>query len=84
MNINEIEKKLNTILTTNIADLCNEKLDVNTPLISSGYIDSFDIISILSIIEKEFNIVLNLDNIDIEEFDTIGSLSKLIIKVDKK
>jgi acyl carrier protein len=51
--------------------------------ISEGYLDSFDIVSLVSAIDEEFNI--SIDGIDIlpENFETIDSIIALIRKFHK-
>lgn len=47
-----------------------EPVDADTPLISSGIIDSFDIVALLTMIETEYRVSIAPEDIDVEGFDT--------------
>lgn len=47
-----------------------EPLDQDTPLISSGIIDSFDVVALLTMVETEYRVSINPEDIDVESFDT--------------
>ncbi len=49
-------------------------------LISAGWIDSFDLIKLISELEKEFEIHIPIENITPNEFDSVESISTLIQK----
>ncbi len=48
----------------------SEPIDADTPLISSGIIDSFDVVTLLSLFEGEYGVVISPEEIDVEHFDT--------------
>lgn len=47
-----------------------EPIDPNTPLISTGIIDSFDITALLTAIEDRFGVTIDPDEVDVAQFDT--------------
>jgi acyl carrier protein len=47
-----------------------ESFDGDTPLVSSGIIDSFDLVALLAVIEMRFQVTINPEELDIEVFDT--------------
>lgn len=47
-----------------------EPFDMDTPLVSSGIIDSFDVVALLSIIEMRYHVSILPEQIDIQTFDT--------------
>lgn len=59
-----------------------ENLDIeityNTPLISSGYIDSFSMVSLLVFIENKFKIKIPASKATPEAFDTVNKIVTLV------
>ena len=55
-------------------------LDENTPLISSGIVDSFSMVSLKTFLEKKFDIKLPEEEATPEAFDTVGSIMQLVNK----
>ncbi len=51
--------------------------------ISEGYLDSFDIVSLVSAIDEQFNISIDGTDILPENFETIDTISLLIKKFQK-
>lgn len=47
-------------------------------LVSDGYIDSFDIVTIISSIEEEYSVEIPVDNMLPENFDSVESIMNLI------
>lgn len=75
-----IKDQIKQILKDNIYELSNIELEEELGLISTGYLESFDIINLISIFEDKFNININLDNVELEDFNTINSMNKLVEK----
>lgn len=48
----------------------DEDINAETPLISAGIIDSFDVVALLAVIESRFGAEIYPESIDIETFDT--------------
>jgi len=56
------------------------ELDENTPLISSGIVDSFSMVSLKTFLEKKFEIRLPDDEATPEAFDSVASILLLVNK----
>ncbi len=56
---------------------------VNT-LVSDGYIDSFDIVTIIASIEDGFSVEIPVDSMLPENFDSVESMMKLINAAKEK
>jgi acyl carrier protein len=54
-----------------------------TNFISEGYLDSFDIVSLVAAIDEEFNISIDGTDILPENFETIDSIISLVTKFYK-
>jgi acyl carrier protein len=54
------------------------KLDENTPLISSGIVDSFSMVSLKRFLEKKNGIVIPDDEATPQAFDTVTSIMALV------
>lgn len=75
-----ISEKVIGILKDNIEELEGINVQNNTELITSGYVDSFDIINVISVLEEAFGINISLDDVDLEQFNTVESICALIEK----
>jgi acyl carrier protein len=58
---------LQLIVTT--IDL-DQPIDGQTPLISSGMIDSFDVVNLVSAMEEHYGVELAVEELSVESFDT--------------
>lgn len=45
-------------------------IDEHTPLISSGMVDSFDIVTLVTAMEEHFGVRLAVEDLSVEAFDT--------------
>ena len=52
--------------------------------IEAGYLDSFDIVQLVSMLEMEFGILISALDIVPENFNSVQSISKLVLKSKKK
>jgi acyl carrier protein len=59
------------------------KLDENTPLISSGIVDSFSMVSLKRFLEKKYSISIPDDQATPEAFNTVTSIIQLVEKFKK-
>lgn len=55
-----------------------EEVTENTPLISSGIVDSFSMVSLKTFLEKKFNIKIPDDKATPEAFDTVNNMVNLL------
>lgn len=78
MNKQEIKAKVTELIRTNIDGADSFSIEEDTMLITGGLIDSFDIISLISVMESEFGITLPFDELELENFDTVSSIAELI------
>ncbi len=56
------------------------QLDENTPLISSGIVDSFSMVSLKRFLEKKYSISIPDDEATPQAFDTVNSIIGLVNK----
>ena len=59
------------------------KLDENTPLISSGIVDSFSMVSLKRFLEKKYAISIPDDQATPEAFNTVSSIISLVERFKK-
>jgi acyl carrier protein len=59
------------------------KLDENTPLISSGIVDSFSMVSLKRFLEKKYQISIPDEDASPEAFNTVSSIIALVQKHKK-
>jgi len=55
-------------------------LDESTPLISSGIVDSFSMVSLKRFLEKKYGITLPDEEATPQAFDTVASIAALVSK----
>lgn len=56
----------------------DDDITYNTPLISSGYVDSFSMVSLLVFLENKFKIKIPPEKATPEAFDTVNSIVELV------
>jgi acyl carrier protein len=57
-----------------------ENLEDDTPLRTSGVLDSMATLGLVSFVEKEFGIELEAHETGIETFDTVGGIADLVLQ----
>ncbi|MBN2621207.1 acyl carrier protein [candidate division WOR-3 bacterium] len=61
-----------------LEDEDEEEIDENTPLISSGIVDSFSMVSLKTFIEKKFEIKIPDEKATTDAFDTVNNIITLL------
>jgi acyl carrier protein len=56
----------------------DEEITCDTPLISSGYVDSFSMVSLLVFLENKFKIKIPPEKATPEAFDSVNSIVALV------
>ena len=82
--MDEIKEQAVKILYENVEELKGVEINDNTELISGGYIDSFDIVNVIGVFEEVFGIYIDLENIDLEEFNTVPTICGVLRKAGLK
>jgi len=70
-------------LTEKIKKILNKEFEVEIPstdtqLIENGFIDSLRFIQLITILEDEFEITVSIEDLDLERFSTVKSISKFV------
>lgn len=60
-----------------------QQLEKETELISNGFLDSFDVISLVDNIEKTFQVTINGAEVILDNFDNIDAIVNLILRIKK-
>ena len=79
-NVKKITKILIDILKKNNKSLKKERIPTSKSLHLLGYIDSFDIMNLIEIVQKNFAIKFKNDELDINKISNLEKFSKIIIK----
>ncbi len=83
MQKNEMKQRVIELMHENIPELEGIQIESDTILISSGYMDSFNVIQMIAWLESEFGVSIDLNDINYEDFDTVDSIvEKVILKED--
>lgn len=75
-----MKEKIREILLENIDELSGVEITDDLELITGGYIDSFDIIGLISEFEYAFDISIPLEELEVGLFDTVDSIENVIKK----
>lgn len=73
-----MEELLLEFIRDEFLDDPDTEIDVDTKLISGGYIDSFSLVSLQSYIEREFGKRIPAPRITAESFDSIRQMVQII------
>lgn len=77
--MDEVKQKILNLLKEKKTDVeISEDTSVN--LLDTGVIDSFDIVDLIGSIEELFGVEVDGDDIVPENFESVDSIAKLIIK----
>jgi serine O-acetyltransferase len=57
-------------------------VDPHTPLLSSGIVDSFNVVVLIDELEQRFSVAIPIDRIDAETFDTATQIAAVIAEAD--
>jgi len=60
-----------------------ESIDLNTPLMSGGYVDSFSMVSIGVFLEKDFGLTIPDSEVIPENFNSVQKIVDLIERLQK-
>ena len=79
------QEKIKAILLNGFIEIDSENELLNdTPLISSGVLDSISILQLVDVIEKEFEIEFEAHEIDRDKFDSIDLITELVASKNTK
>ncbi len=78
MNIEEIKALILDYIRKEYMDEEEVELNYDTPLISSGYIDSFSMVSLLVFLENKFKIKIPPSKATPEAFDSVNKIVALV------
>lgn len=73
-----MEEKIKEILRGYVDDLADVELTNDLELISGGFIDSFDVVNLISEFEMAFNVSVPLETFAIESFETVDGIAQVI------
>lgn len=70
-------------LVTRVTDLIRDSVGMDVPdptreLLSSGFIDSLSFVSLLVAMEEEFGISIDIDSIELEDFQSVERIAHFI------
>lgn len=78
MNINEMKELVLKYVVKEYIDDDDVKITYETPLISSGYVDSFSMVSLLVFLENRFKLKIPPSKATPEAFDSVNSIVALV------
>jgi len=77
-DLNEMKELVLNYVIKEYIDDDDIKITYDTPLISSGYVDSFSIVSLLVFLENKFKIRVPPSKATPEAFDSVNSIVALV------
>lgn len=76
--LDEIRKMVHDYVKSEYIDDDDVTLTYDTPLISSGYVDSFSMVSLLIFLENKFRIKIPPGKATPDAFDSVNKIVKLV------
>ncbi len=76
--LDEIKKMVHDYVKSEYIDDDDVTLTYDTPLISSGYVDSFSMVSLLIFLENKFKIKIPPGKATPDAFDSVNKIVKLV------
>lgn len=76
--LNQVIEKINAFITQLSDPEMRQSLDNDTKILSLGFLDSFNILEIITFIEEEFGVKVNGDLITLERFNSINLIASLV------
>jgi len=76
--LDEIRKMVHDYVKSEYIDDDDVTLTNDTPLISSGYVDSFSMVSLLIFLENKFKIKIPPSKATPDAFDSVNKIVKLV------
>lgn len=77
-NLNEMKEMVLKYVIKEYIDDDDVKLTYESPLISSGYVDSFSMVSLLVFLENKFKIKIPPSKATPEAFDSVNNIVALV------
>jgi len=77
-NLNEMKEMILKYVSKEYIDDDDVTLTYETPLISSGYVDSFSMVSLLVFLENKFKIKIPPSKATPEAFDSVNNIVALV------
>jgi len=74
MSLNEMKDLVLNYVTNEFLDEVEVEISYDTPLISSGYVDSFSMVSLLVFLENKFEIKIPPSKASPESFDSVSKI----------
>jgi acyl carrier protein len=75
--MSEVKLKIRTFLADEL-EVDTANLKDEEAMFTSGLVDSYALIELLSFLESELGYTVDFGELDVEDFDTIDSLDKLV------
>jgi acyl carrier protein len=60
------------------ASLAGQRVDVDTPLFSTGIVDSFGVLELIAFLEETFGVAIDPGCHDLAEFDTVAKIATVV------
>ena len=73
-----MKEKILKLVKENVFELADKDIQSDSSLISTGLLESFDVINLITVFENEFQIEIKLEELDLEAFNTIDSMEEMI------
>ncbi|MDZ7633718.1 MAG: acyl carrier protein [Bacteroidales bacterium] len=77
-NLNEMKELIRNYVIKEYIDDDDVTITYDSPLISSGYVDSFSMVSLLVFLENKFKIKIPPSKATPEAFDSVNSIVALV------
>lgn len=84
MDANDVNQALEGFITEKLLHGDGSELNLHTPLLELGIVDSLAMVSLLTFVQKSFGVTIPDAEVSPRNFQTIEALSALIMRVQRE
>lgn len=81
--MNDVAERVVGVLRESVSELAGVDLRPDSALISSGYIDSAELMRIVTVLEGEFGVEFRMEELDLADFECAASIARRIVALAK-
>ena len=81
--MNDVAERVIGVLRGSVSELAGVNLRPESALISSGYIDSAELMRIITVLEGEFGVQFRMEELDLADFESAASIARRVVALAK-
>jgi acyl carrier protein len=77
-NNENLTQNIIELLKKNVPGIAGFDILHDTPLITTGLLDSFNLIEFLSVLQSHYSVTFDVENLDFSDFEYPASIAKIV------